>query len=244
MTSFHRTGYNGHCLYFLHIPRTSGTYIVDNVRSFLLGEGFDDEVSDTDTAKVFISGHVGMNPYYQDEPSFNTFTIVRNPFDQILSTASYAANSAGVFDNDFLEKFLNGENLSQVANPLFNGTCNIQTKMLSCRVVTLEGFDMITTEQPPVNVTFLESDLNKYSSIEEIVGDKTILCFDNREYIEKWISDTLFSMLGSRMGRFGYDTVNSSNRYGIDFSKEQKRHIRDKYELDFELYEYSKRISG
>jgi hypothetical protein len=94
------------------------------------------------------------------------------------------------------------------------------------------------------NITFLESDLNKYSSIKEIVGDKTILCFDNREYIEKWISDTLFSMLGLRMGWFGGGNVNSSDKHGITLSTEQKRHIRNTSELDFELYEYSKRLSG
>jgi len=244
MTSFYREDYNGTCLYFLHIPRTSGTYIVDNVRSFLTGNDYCTDVSVTNTGRVFIGGHVGTNPFYLNESPFTTFAIVRNPFDQILSTASYAANGEGVFDNDYLEKFLNGDHLSQVADPFFNGTRNIQTKMLACRVVTLEGFAMITPDEPPVNVTFLESDLNKYSSIEEIVGDKTILCFDNREYIEQWISDTLFSMLGLRMGWFGGGNVNSSDKHGITLSTEQKRHIRNTSELDFELYEYSKRLSG
>ena len=239
MTSFYRVGYKGQCLYFLHIPRTSGTYIVDNIESFLVGAK-----SKNFGVKVFMSGHTGTNPYYQTKRPINTFSIVRNPYEQILSTASYAANGAGVFDNDFLEKFLSGDYSTRVTNPLFNGTHNIQTKMLACRVVSLGGFVMTTVDQQPENVTLLESDLQKYSSMEEIIGDKTILCFDNREYIEKWVSDTLYSMLGLRIGKFGYGTVNSSDRYGIDFSKEQKRHIRNTYELDFELYEYSKRLSG
>ena len=245
MTSFYRVGYKGPCLYFLHIPRTSGTYIIDNVRSFLLGDGSVDDLNHTAGGWVFTTGHTGMNPYYQTKSAINTFAVVRNPYEQILSTASFMAKQHDeIFDNDFLEKFINREFASRMKDPLFNGTPNVQTKMLSCRVVGLDGFVMKKRDEPIENITFLESDLQKYSSIEEILGDKTVLCFDNREYIEKWISDTLFSMVGLRMGWFGGGNVNSANRHGITLSAEQKRHIRNTSELDFELYEYSKRISG
>jgi hypothetical protein len=245
MTSFYRSGYKGRFLYFLHIPRTSGTYIIDNVRSLLKHSASDDELERAINNCVFTAGHTGTNPYYQDNPSFDTFAIVRNPYEQILSTASYMAKQDGdVFDEEFLEKFLSGEYKTHMKNPLFNGTPNIQTKMLGCRVVELDGFVMRNRDEPYKNSAFMESDLSKYSSIEEIVGDKTILCFDNREYIEKWISDTMFSMVGLRMGRFGGGNVNSADRHGITLSAEQKRHIRNTSELDFELYEYSKRLSG
>lgn len=245
MTSFYRTDYKGSCLYFLHIPRTSGTYIIDNVRNLLLGDGSDDDLNHTGGGWVFTTGHTGMNPYYQTKSAINTFAVVRNPYEQILSTASFMAKQHDeVFDNDFLEKFINREFAFRMKDPLFNGTPNVQTKMLSCRVVGLDGFVMKKRDEPIKNITFIESDLHKYSSIEEVVGDKSILCFDNREYIEKWISDTMFSMVGLRMGRFGGGKLNSADRRGVALSAEQKRHIRNTSELDFELYEYSKRISG
>lgn len=229
-------------LYFQHIPRTSGSFVVNYiVHNFALPQNNRKLV---ESASAFVAGHYGTNISPQNNLDCKIFSIVRNPYDHIVSRAIYHAikHHKIIPDRHYVDKFINGEFENIYENPTW-GCSNMQAKFLSCRVVSLDELGVNVSRTPNGSKdVFVLTDLKESTTIEEIIKGKTILCFDKREKIKNWIDDTVLDLWGIVMTGYENNIVNSLGKYDISLSLQQKRIIENNNRLDFDIYEYSKSL--
>jgi len=124
-------------IYHLHIPRTSGIYIKNNVIPHLISNGVEHFISNRsriDVEKIkqskFVGGHFGLMPLdYMENPEI--FTIVRDPVERFISYFKYTTGPkrAGKEAEEKLDRWLYGEECEMQSNlqsKFLTGKLNIE----------------------------------------------------------------------------------------------------------------------
>lgn len=236
-------------LYHLHIPRTSGTGILYALQNSIKTANKNNIVPPNPKMFEFVynkenmsnwsvlSGHFAVNPIFENEDELNVFSIIRNPIEQVISTAAYMAMSNREnFTNEYFEKFLYDK--TSFETHLFSSTGNIQTKMLTSRIVNVKNIfgDLVVDENA---IWFLETDLPK-SENELLFKITNIKIFEinSRTQINQWISKNLKDSIDIDFIPIDEEITNSSLKSMFKPSHELIKEVKHRNELDFVLYDY------
>lgn len=228
--------------YFLHIPKTSGMKMQydlvnavqkckNNVKPsvYLPGEFefvFNPAVAETNE---IICGHFGRNPIEIVKNIFS-FSMIREPYEQYLSTLKYAASYTNQpFTEDFLDFFLTegSEMLSQFEG--MSGCENPQSCFLYSKTSYLE-LQTVNHEK----VIFVE----KPKSIDDVIEkieNVLIGTVKNRNFFITTLNTCLYDLFQIKIEN-SIDIVNPTPPLDFRISKKHKNLIMSKTWLDFEIY--------
>ena len=228
-------------IYYLHIPRTSGTYIKNNVIPHLKSNGVKHFASNRTKIEIenikesqFVCGHFGLMPLdYMKNPE--VFTIIRNPVERFISYFRHTtkSKSKGIEAEEKLEKWLYGDQ-SEIQS-------NAQSKFLTGKI-NIEKFNICQGQQDAVfNQWFIEG----YSlDLKDIISNVDKFKIYTLEEIDLFKLDMNKSLKNSfNFSTFKHsDKANSSYDVGINFTKSHIERIKDLNRIDLEVYEYVKQI--
>jgi hypothetical protein len=249
-------------LYFLHIPKTSGmkmqnellhaakkaspiiesevgslhqvgnVYIADDFEFV-----FNQEIADTHN---IICGHFGRNPIDLIE-GLITFSIIREPFGQFLSLAKYAAYQLNTkFTEEFLDLFLLTDNDLGTNFEGMSGCDNPQSCFLYSKISSIERFNGIDELGNPIfsdkKTIFIEKP-KSYEDLEERIDGMIIGTLEKRNLL----IDKINPILKSNFGMFlehNNEILNDTPKIEFKINNRHERIIKEKTELDNELYRY------
>lgn len=252
-------------LYFLHIPRTSGTDIQQQMLSGLNGHeaseeirwlGGDDFIDNgiisifhepvavcsglTDIETILISGHLATNPIVEF-PFVNSFSIIRNPVARLEGVANYLINTEyGWIDSDEeFEEFFFSNDLIWYGNsyPGFNCEPNIQSKYLTGLVVAsrLDDPPPWRPRQMAFNIVGAAQDIRDV--IDVIKTNKiNISSIENRQELLQLMQDSFFSKFNVDISKNKALPNKIKVKNRFKFSKQREIEIIEENELDFKLY--------
>ncbi len=238
-------------IYFLHIPKTSGMKMqyellessADpksiNSPSVYLPRDFE-FVFDPAIADKYniICGHFGRNPINVLSDAF-TFSMIREPLEQYLSLARYAAKQAGVdFDEEFLDAFINNDNDTHSRFEGMSGCDNPQSCFLYSKIAKIEGpiglsesGGLIFEEQKTV---FLEKP-KTYEEVRERTEDILLGTLENRVILVNSLNKILKTYFNIKI-EISKAVLNSTPKMPFKVSKRHKKLIENKTWIDVELY--------
>lgn len=217
----------------MHVPRTSGTFIVNNLREqkvdskIVAGHKhpiYIDELSSAD----YMCGHYANTPV---EFADKTFTILREPIER---TFSYIKGMASVFYSympldDVFTLFLNNnitsKNIANQHSKFFSGHLNLDMYnkyVHNQREMILRGWtlrDYKTTSQ----------DVIKH------LQDNNIEVF---QYSDPLLYDKVFKMLDIDKPQNMDTHINASQKISQELYDKYRNQIEDLNSVDIELYEY------
>ena len=229
-------------LYFLHIPKTSGVKMqhelldacndpnaINTPKVYCPGDF--EFVFDADIAKThnIISGHFARNPI-DILPDILTFTMVRDPVQQYISVAKYAAMFRGdEFTEDFMMPFLTGESEMYSYFEGMSGCPNPQSSFISSKLSTLEydlnGMDRTVFVKRP----------ESFEEVKEHLSGMIIGTMEERNELIKKVNILLNKMFNISI-KPDNSVVNATPPMNFEISKECMKLILDRTELDRELY--------
>ena len=235
-------------LYFLHIPKTSGTkmqrdilaasQVVNEVKVYIPGDFefvFNPEIADSYN---IICGHFARNPI-DVISGLTTFSMIREPFDQYVSSAKYAAVQSGIdFNEEFLDSFLSNDNEFSTQFDGMSGCENPQSCFLFSKIACIEhqsfmdSYGNLFTSRYQ---SFFVEKPKSYSELSERLDGIIIGTVENRSFFVERINKILFSLYGIRMTNNDL-IINSTPKPAFKISKKHKSNILEKIELDIELY--------
>lgn len=226
--------------YFLHIPRTSGRSVINQLHSSGIKIRYSDINSYNPDIPKFImyedeilTGHLGASPIL-DCPEINTFTIIRNPVDHFRSVVSYASIGMNKEDKEkFAKQILNRKNKQ------FPFIQNMQSTFLISR------FKMLPYEE--LNLQFREW---RTWTMARIAADTSptsfeqVLDFTKSKNIQIYTIENRNKMIKEILNLFGIArTPPSSNigkdeidQFAIEFCAENYEKIQEANMIDFELF--------
>ncbi len=222
-------------VYYMHVPRTSGTFIVKNLReqkpdsNIVAGHRYPISLDTLEQAD-YIAGHYSNTPVkFADK----TFTIMRDPVER---TFSYIKGMASVFYShmpldDTFTLFLNNEitkkNISNQHSKFFSGFLNLEKYnryVHNQREMILKGWNLVDYKT------------NAQDVIEHLSNNNIqVLQYSDPELYSK-----VFSILDMIMPDDVVTHVNSSQKISQELYDKYKSQIEDINQLDIELYEYFK----
>jgi hypothetical protein len=228
--------------YFLHIPKTSGMKMQydllnaahkckNEVKPSVYLPGEFEFVFNPATAKnnEIICGHFGRNPIETVKNIFS-FSMIREPYEQYLSTLKYAASyTKQPFTEDFLDFFLTEgsemlsqfEGMSGCENPQ---SCFLYSKTSYLALQTANYEKVIFVEKPQS----IDDVMNKIENI--IIGT-----VKNRNYFINVLNAYLYDLFQIKIDN-SIDIVNPTPKMDFKISKKHKNLIMSKTWLDFEIY--------
>lgn len=225
-------------IYHLHIPRTSGIYVKQNVLPHLLTGGVQHFISNRthiDINKIksskFVGGHFGLMPLkYMNDPE--VFTIVRHPVDRFISYFKYTTGMirSGKQAEDKLQEWLYGDQLDIQSNS--------QSKFLTGSM-NIEYFNNnINYFQHAVNSNwYLEDYSLNLDNILTNVDKFYAYTLDNHNIFVEDLNKSLKKNFGFSTFKHA-DKSNMSPNIKISFSKKDIDRIIELNQLDMEVYEY------
>lgn len=240
-------------LYFLHIPRTSGTSIGNAlVKTFSAGmqevsNGMTPTDADPDIYSAenfmncnYISGHYAKNPIVYTDGELDIFSIIREPVDHFVSVAAYAARNGNEEMSDyFMDEFLYGHVTPFGANELFSNSGNLQSKMLFCRIATADG-SVVAVEDSQVvkqsNVVFIESDMPDEQGIKEQIAQMNLFLLSDRKNAIEWLRRNIYANYGLHLDESIHNIVNPTNRKGFTPDPSHVKEIIRRTEIDQYVY--------
>lgn len=253
--------YKSKKLYFLHIPKTSGikmqyelidaslgslskkeikVYAQDANRPEQKGGKFE-FVFDPSIADSYdiICGHFARNPIALMD-DLVTFSMIREPFEQYLSLAKYAAVQSRVdFTEEFLDSFLNNDDEFNTQFEGISGCDNPQSCFLFSKIACIENEPYIDSYGNLIEAKYQAFFVEKpksYSELSERLGGIIIGTLEKRALFVEKINKILFNSYGIRI--FSNDSViNKTPKPTFRISKQHKSKIYSKIEIDIELYE-------
>lgn len=228
-------------IYFLHIPRTAGTYLTHNVRPHLISGGvehFTSNRSKIDAEKIkkceYVSGHFGLMPVKLMKNPM-VFSVVRNPVDLFISYFRYTTGFIRTKKQieEKKESWLYGKqsiNQSNLQSKFLTGSTNIDKFN--------EGFGQQTSVN---NIWFLENYNTDIDIVKNNINQFNVYSFENRNRFLQDYSNMLQEMFGFTSFKYN-DKINASHHLDIDFSKEEIERIKYLNSVDMEIYEYVREI--
>lgn len=225
-------------IYHLHIPRTSGIYIKNNVLPHLITGGVPHFISNRthiDTEKIanskFVGGHFGLMPLdYMDNPE--VFTIIRHPVDRFISYFKYTTGliRMGKEAEERLDDWLYGKQSDMHSNS--------QSKFLTGKMNIDYFNNNINYMQEKVSSGWF---LENYSLSKDVVlgnVDKfNCYSLDNHHIFIEDFNKALHKNFGFQSFTHR-DPANKSPDIGIIFGKKEIDRIMELNQLDMEVYEY------
>lgn len=229
-------------LYFLHIPKTSGI----KMQHELLDASMDPDainspkvycpgdfefVFDVDIAKThnIISGHFARNPI-ETLPSVATFTIVRDPVQQYISVAKYAAMFRGdEFTEEFMMPFLTGESEMYSYFEGMSGCSNPQSSFISSKLSTLE-YDLNGKDR-----TVFVKKPESFEEVREHLSGMVVGVMEERDQLVQKVNTLLKKMFNISI-KSDDSVINATPPMKFKISNECMKLILDRTELDRELY--------
>jgi len=243
-------------LYFLHIPKTSGTKMqhdilaasksINKAKVYIPGDFefvFNPEIANSYN---IICGHFARNPIDVIN-GLTTFSMIREPFDQYLSLAKYAAAQSGVkFSEEFLDLFLSNDNEFNTQFEGMSGCDNPQSCFLFSKIACIE-------HQSPVDSygnlpeskyqSFFVEKPTSYSELSERLDGIMIGTTENRALLVERVNNILFNLYGIKMAHSN-SVINSTPKPTFKISKKHKSKILEKTEIDIELYTKIKELEN
>lgn len=249
----------GKTLYFLHIPKTSGMKMqydlvecaknpnaINAPNVYLPGEFefvFDPHIAESHN---IICGHFGRNPI-DTVDDIITFSMIREPFEQYLSLAKYAALQDGVkFDSDFLDLFLNNNNEINSRFEGMSGCENPQSCFLYSKVACIYGqVGEDDLGNPIIGITknFFVEKPQSYAQLSQKLGDVMIGITENRNQLVETVNKILIKQFNTSI-KTDNSFINTTPKPSFRLNKKQVMGITDKIELDIELYAKVKESIG
>ena len=225
-------------MYHLHVPRTSGTYVKNNVLPHLITGGvehFASNRSQIDLEQIknskFVIGHFGLMPidYMTD---VDVFCILRDPVERFISDFKYTSKITE--RNGTAEEKLNHllyENQSDLQS-------NIQSKFLSGRInVDKFNLDPARYIHSSRNGWFIENYSKDINVIKRNIDKINCYTMDNHSRFKSDFNKSLNKNFGFTTFKHD-DKANQSQDVGISLTKSQISRIEDLNRLDMEVYEY------
>ena len=227
-------------IYYLHIPRTSGVFFRNILRSYseqnnkkiLSGHDFKINIDDF-SKKDYICGHYALTPLSYSE---KTFTILRDPIERSFSYMKYIWNHSYRYmsmDTAF-DFFLKKENLRE---QLSNQQSNFLTATLDIEKYNERTYD---TKTHHLNGwSLITKDINKDSVIKSVIDNNIeILFFDDSDLYKKVFN--IFKLKDFDHIDFS-KKVNESPKADIEFYKKWYDTIYKINEVDIEVYNFLKK---
>lgn len=241
----------GKTVYFLHIPKTSGmkmqhdllycsknTNSINNPTVYIPGEFefvFDPAIA---ASSNIICGHFGRNPISAIE-GLLTFTILREPFEQFLSLAKYAASQNSVeFNEQFLDAFLNNNNDINSRFEGMSGCDNPQSCFLYSQIASVEypsGFDEFGNYRFDEQRCFFVEKPNSYNDVKQRLDGIIIGTLKNRNILIYELNKILRKIFNIEILQSN-EIINSTPPATFKISKQHKKLIEEKTYIDAELY--------
>ena len=237
----------------MHIPRTSGTDVlreaqkaeVRSASAIKYKPGLDrlsvyvpGEYEFIFPGKVeragynFFTGHFAANPLYELEDPI-AFSIMRSPVDQYISTITYQCMMRGeVPTPEFVDRHIDNEFYNMdIHEPLFNGTPNAQSKFMMFRLV--EVYDQYTDQ---FRAVYEENQLD-VDEVKSFVSSHIVGSIIRRDRVIDKVNQMLLKHYGTKLD-INTQKENASPPLGFELSKQQLQKIREKTQIDEEVYQY------
>jgi hypothetical protein len=225
-------------IYHLHIPRTSGIYVKQNVLPHLISGGVPHFISnrtDIDINKIktskMVGGHFGLMPLkHMDNP--DVFTVIRHPVDRFISYFNYTTGLVrmGEEAERKLQDWLYGDQAEIQANS--------QSKFLTGSTNILrfnEGHKYI---QDAVNNNwYLEDYSTDINKVLENVDRFYAYTLDNHNLFLEDLNKSLSKHFGFTTFKHR-DRSNLSPDIGIKLTPEQINRVLELNQVDLGVYEY------
>ena len=226
-------------IYHLHIPRTSGIYVKNNIIPHLITNNIKHFVSNRtiiDKNKIsesyFVGGHFGLMPLnYMDNPE--VFCIIRNPIDRFISYFNYTTAGQVRSNNDYidkLEEWLYGEQADIQSNSqskFLTGSLNIDKFNKNIRVF----------QEAVKHNWFIEDYSLNLDKILENVDRFFCYSMDRSNEFTEDLNKALFKFFNFQTFKYK-DKANASIDLGIKIDKKHYDRILELNEIDMEVYRY------
>lgn len=225
-------------IYHLHIPRTSGIYVKQNVLPHLITGGVPHFISNRTEINIqeiqnseFVGGHFGKMPIpLMKTPS--VFAVVRDPVERFISYFKYTTGliRMGKEAEEKLYDWLYGEQSEMQSNS--------QSKFLTGSMNIEKFNEGVNLFQEAVNHNWF---IENYSlSIDDILTSiDEMYCYsmDNHNIFLEDLNKALKEKFGFTTFKYR-NKSNSSPDIGIEFSKKDINRILELNQIDLEVYEY------
>lgn len=225
-------------IYHLHIPRTSGIYIKNNVLPHLIADGVPHFVSNRSKIDLgiiknskFVGGHFGTTPIeYMNSPE--VFSIIRNPVDRFISYFKYTTGLVRMGEEAEKKKYewLYGKQSEMHSNS--------QSKFLTGKInIDYFNNNLNYMQEKVESGWFLENYNLNLDKILENVDKFYCYSLDNYEIFIDDFNKALMKNFGFNSFKYK-DPANLSPDIGIIFNKKDVERIIQLNELDIKVYEY------
>jgi hypothetical protein len=229
-------------IYHLHIPRTAGIYINNNVLPHLISNGiphFASNRSFIEEEKIknaqYVGGHFGIMPIeLMDSP--DVFSIVRNPVDRFVSYFKYTTGLIRTKSQAYqkLDSWLYGDQLATQSN--------LQSKFLTGGMDISKFNPGVTEFQKAVNNGwFIENYSLDINTIKNHIDKYNVYTIQDYDIFKEDFNKALNSHFGFTTFKHK-DKANESDDIGIQFTKSQINRIEELNSIDMEMYDYVQTI--
>jgi len=233
-------------VYFLHIPRTSGIYISNNVLPHLISGGIPHFVSNRTTINTdhiknceYVSGHFGRLPIdLMENPII--YSIVRNPIERYISYFKYTTglirSKSEIYKK--LDAWLYGDKVevnSNMQSKFLTGKMNYE--QFNKDVVVNIDFDQNHRASPVANGWYMEDYSLNINDIIKAINEMNVYTLDNHNAFKKDFNNELKKQFNFTTFKYD-DRHNQSHNIGLDLTKKQLKRIEELNLVDMEIYEY------
>lgn len=226
-------------IYHLHIPRTSGVYIRNNVVPDLMSKGIEHFASNRTKIDVnqiskskFVIGHFGRMPLkYMDSPK--VFCLLRDPVERYISYFKY--NTGFITDQSRAE-----ENLDQwLHKEQSKIQGNLQSKFLtgSTNIDLFNSYIGVSGDAFIDNIWHLENYSLDIDKIKESISNINIYTMENYDKFKFDFSEEVKKQFGFNAFKYN-DKSNESPRIKVKIDESHKKIIKSLNEIDCEIYDY------